>query len=227
MKLRHDTPGASPAWRDTARALLQQRHAAAQNDAPSPLPTDYFERATCSSFQMDGVPLTAAEFNAAVSRNGNGRSHRSRSAQRARNHVAVLRHIERMLRRGQALQTGDVFRWYTSIACGLSCGGMESGTAGRVAQVVSAVNSPRLRFWPAVKEVAALHATLLADPFVPGFNGILARLTLRYHMGRCGLPAVVFDPVADPPRLGAIATLQPRLLELILANYDGNARTRE
>jgi hypothetical protein len=129
-----------------------------------------------------------------------------------------------MLRRGRPLRGGDVLRWDVSIACGLSAGGMADGTLSRIDRIAASVNSPRLRFWPAVKEVAALHVNLLADPFVPGFNGIVARLLLRYHMGRCGLPPVVFDPATDPTRLGAVTTLEPRLLELIMQSYDGDGR---
>ena len=204
------------AWRDAARELLRRRAAL----TGAPLPSDYFERATCVSFQMDGVPLGGAEFRAALARVGT-RGCRSRAAQRVRNHVSILRRIESLLTRPQPLQTGDVVRWYTSIASGLSAGGITDAALGRIDRVVSAVNSPRLRFWPAVKEVAALHVNLLTDPFVPGFNGILARLLLRYHMGRCGLPPVLFDPDTDPPRMTSVEKLEPRLLELIKKSYDG------
>lgn len=218
-------PGRQPAaWREAALALLRRRQGVHRTRSAgrfrSPL-LDYFERATCASFQMDRVPLSPEEFRAAVTRGGAG-GPRTRSAQRARNHVAILRRIELLLRRGRPLRPADVIRWYTSIACGLSVGGVGGATEVRIEAVVSSVNSPRLRFWPAVKEVAALHVRLLADPFVPGFNGILARLLLRYHMGRCGLPPVVFDPVADLARVGAVSTLEPRLLELIVEEYGGN-----
>jgi hypothetical protein len=203
------------AWRDAARALLRRR----VEPTGAPLPADYVERATCASFQMDGVPLAAAEFQTALARVGT-RGCRSRAAQRVRNHVAILRRIESLLARPQPLQTADVVRWYTSIASGLSAGGITDAALERIDRVVSAVNSPRLRFSPAVKEVAALHVNLLTDPFVPGFNGILARLLLRYHMGRCGLPPIVFDPETDPPRLATVSKLEPRLLELIKQSYD-------
>lgn len=171
---------------------------------------------------MDGVSLTQAEFRAAMASRAAAGAHRSRSAQRVRNHVAILRRVESLLRRAQPLQPAEVIRWYTSLASGLSAGGIGAGTVGRIERIVSAVNSPRLRFWPAVQEVAALHVNLLTDPFVPGFNGILARLLLRYHMGRCGLPPVAFDPVTDPPRLASVTALESRLLELIVANYEGS-----
>jgi hypothetical protein len=220
MTDRHDSSGVRPATagarRDAARTLLRRRVAT----GAAPLQPDYFERATCVSFRMDGVPLAGGEFRAALARVG-ARGCRSRAAQRVRNHVAILRRIETLLARGRPLQSADLVRWYTSIASGLSAGGIADATLSRIDRTVSAVNSPRLRFLPAVKDVAALHVTLLADPFVPGFNGILARLLLRYHMGRCGLPAVVFDPDTDPPRLTSVAKLEPRLLELITMSYDG------
>jgi hypothetical protein len=208
------------AWREAARALLRARWAAGGARGHSTPRDDYFERATCVSFQMDGVPLTPAEYRQALATRGS-RACRARSAQRARNHVAILRRVESLLWHGRPLQPRDVIRWYTSIACGLSAGAIGDGTLSRIERIVSSVNSPRLRFWPAVQEVAALHVNLLADPFVPGFNGIVSRLLLRYHMGRCGLPPVVFDPARDAEALTSVAKLEPRLLELIVQGYDG------
>jgi hypothetical protein len=60
---------------------------------------------------------------------------------------------------------------------------------------------------------------MLADPLVPSFNGILARLLLRYHLGRCGLPAVVFDPQVDT-RPGDAEGMLRRLVELLELSYD-------
>jgi hypothetical protein len=214
---------APAAWRNAARVLLRNRQQTARGrtsrSETAAFPA-YLQKATCVSFQMDGVPLSPGEFDAAMSHGAAARACRTRSAQRARNHVAILRRVESLLRRGQPLEPGDVIRWYTSIACGLSAGGLSAETLGRIDRIVSAVNSPRLRFWPAVQEVAALHVNLLSDPFVPGFNGIVARLLLRYHMGRCGLPPVLFDPSTDALRLAAVSTLEPRLLELIVQSYD-------
>jgi hypothetical protein len=210
------------------RAPSRRRDAAGIGPASTGgAPPNDFERATCVSFGMDGMPLTEQEYRAALApragpgaaSSGSPGAYRARAARRVRNHVAILYRIESLLRRGQPLQVADVVRWYTSIACGLSAGGLAAGTLARIDRTVSAVNSPRLRFSPAVKEVAALHVGLLADPFVPGFNGILARLLLRYHMGRCGLPPVVFDPVLDPPRLASVAKLEARLLELIARTH--------
>ena len=220
----HRQPNVRPPaaeWRGAAR-FLQQRLRGADGKrwrTGEPFP-HYFQQATSVSFQMDGVALGDEEFRAALARGSATRACRTRAAQRARNHVAVLRRVELLLRRGQSLRSADVIRWYTSIACGLSAGGITAQVTGRIDAVVSAVNSPRLRFLSAVKDVAALHVKLLADPFVPGFNGILARVILRYHMGRCGLPPILFDPATDPPKLASVTTLEPRLLELILMSHE-------
>jgi hypothetical protein len=184
-----------------------------------PLPR-YFERATFVSFRLDGLRATEEAVAGALARGAAARACRSRSSQRVRNHVAALRQVEALLAQGQALQPGHVVRWYASIACGLSYGHIDGQTVSRIEQVCSTMNSPQLRLWPAVQEIGSLHVRLLADPFVPGFNGILARLLLRYHLGRCGLPPVLFDPEIDTPNLASEASLYPRLLDLILRSYE-------
>lgn len=210
--------GGAAAWRGAAQTLPRARQSTgrtALDGGHARATEDYLGRATCASFRMDGLPLTPEEFRAALAAGAAPRGCRSRSAQRVRNHAAILHRVELLLRRGQPLRAADVLRWYTSIACGLSSGTMAGATVARIEKVVSAVNSPRLRFEQAVHEVASLHADLLTDPFVPGFNGILARLLMRYHMGRCGLPPVVFDPTDDPPLMGSATKLEHRLLELL------------
>ena len=195
---------------------------AAGRDGPFP---GYFSRSTYASFRLDGLQTTEAEVAQALARGSAARACRSRLAQRVRNHVAVLRHVERLLRRGEPLQARHVIRWYTSIASGLSSGGIDDHSASRVSQIVTTMNSPQMRLWPAVQEVASLHVRLLADPFVPGFNGIMARVLLRYHLGRCGLPPVVFNPESDGPLLASEATLLPRLLEVLSESYDRCVKT--
>ena len=215
-------PGALASKR-LIRALERKQRLAARLHPPegrAAPPSGFYERATYSSFRLDGIQTREAEVAQALTRGAAARSCRSRSVQRVRNHVAALRHAETLLRRGQALQPGHVIRWYTSIACGLSCGQIDGQTTARVERIVSTMNSPQLRLWPAVQEITALHVRLLTDPFVPGFNGIMARLLLRYHLGRCGLPPLVFDPDTDGPLLSAESTLLPRLLDLILLAYD-------
>lgn len=207
------------------RALERKRRLASRAGSLSgtarggPLP-GYYGRATSASFRLDGLDVSEAEVCSALARGAAARACRPVSAQRIRNHVAILRHIERLLRRGAPLGGRAVIRWYTSVACGLSCGGIDEHTPHRLEQIVSAMNSPQLRLWPAVQEIAAVHARLLADPFVPGFNGIVARLLLRYHLGRCGLPPVVFDPAVDHMPPADAPTLLPRLMDLISGSYD-------
>ena len=72
----------------------------------------------------------------------------------------------------------------------------------------------------AIPEIAGVYVGLLEDPLVPSFNGILARLLLRYHLGRCKLPAVVFDPEVDG-RFASAEALVRRLVELLNRSYDG------
>lgn len=89
----------------------------------------------------------------------------------------------------------------------------------RLQAVAGRISSPRLRLQPAIQDVARVHSRLIADPVVPSFNGILARLMLCYHLGRCGLPPVMFDPVADRPLLTEESALLPRLMDLIDVSY--------
>jgi hypothetical protein len=201
------------------RSLDRAAEASGNRRRHAPFP-GYFERATFVSFRLDGLQAGDGEVADALARGSAARACRSRSAQRVRNHVAALRHVETLLARGHPLQPGHVVRWYTSVACGLSSGRIDGQTEARIERVCGTMNSPQLRLWPAVQGIAGLHVRLLADPFVPGFNGILARLLLRYHLGRCGLPPVLFDPEIDARNLASESKLPSRLLELILESYE-------
>jgi hypothetical protein len=180
---------------------------------------------TLASFRLEGLDVddatVLAALNPGVVRSGRDHNHvRSRLSMRIRNHVAILHRIERGLHHGESLKTAAVVRWYTLIASGLSITALDEPTMSRLDQLVRRINSPHLRLQPAVQEIARLHAQSLADPLVPGFNGILARLLLRYHLGRCGLPPVVFHPDTDGSVLTDENTLLGRLLELIDESYD-------
>jgi hypothetical protein len=150
---------------------------------------------------------------------------RSRQSQRLRNHAAILHRLENDLGQTLPLTTDGVIRWYVGVSAGLSTTALDQATATRLEEVVRRINSPQLRLQPALQEVAATHAKLLADPLVPSFNGILARLLLRYHLGRCKLPAVIFDPVVDA-RLTAGDGMLRRLAELLETSYDRWSRER-
>jgi hypothetical protein len=189
-----------PAWsRNTERKrrLAARQEGSASPAAPAPLPLGYFLAATDASFRLDGLDLPRRDVEAALARGWGARAFRPRQQQRVRNHVAILHRIERLLRRGESLKSAEVVRWYTSVACGLSTTQLDEPMTVRLDTVVRQVNSPHLRLCPAVQGIARLHRQMLADPVVPSFNGILARLLLRYHLGRCGLPPVIFVPESD------------------------------
>ena len=184
-----------------------------------PLPDDYYLRATWSSFRLDGIDVVEEEVRSALSQTSAGHALRSRQSQRLRNHAAILHHIETDLRQAAPLTTGVVIRWYTTISAGLSTAGLNATATGRLDEQIGRINSPQLRLAASIPEVAAAHVALLADPLVPGFNGILARLLLRYHLGRCHLPAIVFDPSTDARQINPDAMAR-RLIELLEATCD-------
>jgi hypothetical protein len=187
------------------------------------LPTDYYVRATWVSFRLDGLDVDQEEVREAL---GTDRPVlRSRQSQRLRNHAAILHRIENDLHQRLPLTTDGVIRWYVAVSAGLSTTGLDQATTTRLEEVVRRINSPQLRLQPALQEVAATHSKLMADPLVPSFNGILARLLLRYHLGRCKLPAVVFEPTLDgrPP---AGDGMLRRLVELLEDSYDQTLRGR-
>lgn len=209
-------------WPHWLRLTERKRRLAARCplDALRAFQARYYLAATDASFRLEGMDLPPGDLAAALSRGGAARAFRSRQQQRARNHVAILRHLESLLRRGGTLKAPDVIRWYTSVACGLSTTRLDEPTAARLDGVVRQINSPHLGLRPAIQGITRLHRQMLADPVVPSFNGILARLLLRYHLGRCGLPPVVFVPELD----GGTALLDEqrllrRLLELIHGTY--------
>ena len=209
-------------WQSWLRTTERKRRLLARIDGPTlrPFWSAYFVGATDSSFRLDGFVVGEVDLWAALAPGWGRRSLGARQQQRVRNHVAILRSVERMLARGHVLKPHDVVRWYTSVACGLSTTRLDDAAAVRLDGVVRQLNSPHLRLAPAVQSIARLHHQLLAEPVVPGFNGILARLLLRWHLGRCGLPPVLFDATRDGGVLGDEMKLQSRLLEMIDQSHD-------
>jgi hypothetical protein len=205
-------------WTRWLRLIQRKRRMASRPDSPhvAPPPAQYFAAVTLNSFQLEGIPLNPTEVTQAVSHGTAGKSFRSRSTQRIRNHVAILRRIEKSLRAGAILTSQSVVRWYTSISCGLSLAALDKTNMARLDNVVRRINSPQFRLQPAITEIARVHAQLNADPLVPSFNGILSRLLLQYHLGRCGLPRVLFDASVD----AALPMDEPRLLRRILEMVD-------
>lgn len=210
----------TPDWNVWLRLIERKRRLMARLwPFGRPFSLSFFLSMTAVSFRLDGVEVSEAEAAEAVADSPRRNRFRSRLSQRMRNHLAILRSIQRLLTAGQALTVSTVVRWYTSVSCGLSNSALTGATMDRISAVVGRMSSPRLRLQPAVQEVAHLHAQLMADPLVPSFNGIMTRLLLCYHLGRCGLPPVLFDPSVDIQLLANEAMLLPRLMDLIDASY--------
>jgi hypothetical protein len=195
--------------------LFPDRSPLEQSIFPRPL----LGRLTSVSFRLDGMEVTETQVMSAMEATPVRRPFRSRLSQRLRNHLAILRAIQRSLAAGKSLKTAVVVRWYTSLSSGLCTSALDEPTMDRLSAVVGRISSPMMRLQPAMQEVARLHAQLIADPLVPSFNGILSRLLLCFHLGRCGLPPVVFDPVADRRLMIDEKKLLPRLMELVDGSY--------
>jgi len=180
----------------------------------------YLARVTRLSFEMDGIESGDHELTEALAPGAAGKPFRSRQAQRLRNHIAILRRIGLLMRHCQPLDPAIVVRWYTSISCGLSSAQLDEPTLSRLTRVVRQINSPHLNVRPALEEIARLYFELTSDPIVPSFNGILCRLLLGCHLGRCGLPPVLFDPKRDRSRPETATNQLARLLEMVQESYD-------
>jgi len=221
-------PSAAMDWETLLRRLERKRRLLERTGGGVRPPDEYYFRATYASFRLEGLDVSEVEVRESLARGGhNGAGGggerpamlRSRQGQRIRNHAAILRRIETDLRDGLALTSEAVVRWYTGIAAGLSIAGLDRASMRRLDEMVRRLNSPQMRTGPAVREIAGTYARLLSDPLVPGFNGILSRLLLRYHMGRCKLPPVVFDAGLDGSLRSGEAMVR-RLAELLEVSYD-------
>lgn len=211
--------------------------------ARGPLPRSYLASVTRGSFAMDAIALGDAEIDVALrcgtakpaksTSNGpvigpskgptpsppKGRLCRSRQAQRVRNHFSALRQIERLIRAQRPLTTSIAVRWYTALTCGLPTAQFDDQCHQRLDRTVRRLNSPHFHLRPAVEQAAANYFDLLSTPFVPSFNGILARLLIACQLGRAGVPPLLYDASADPD--DPEKECEPaRLLELIDRSYD-------
>lgn len=177
---------------------------------------------TYSSFKLDGWDVTPQQVRGALSPSSTGRATpelRSRQAQRLRNHASILHHIESSLRVGEPLKTHVVVRWFTHVSSGLTGSGLDDEVIARLDQVVRRINSPQLRLQPALMEICVVHADVQSEPLMPSYNGIVSRLLLRYHLGRCNLPPIVFDPAVDGPALSSPDDLLRTMLKRIEESY--------
>ena len=206
------------------RSLERQRRLFARTLAMRTLPRQALVELTLASFRMEQIATDYQEIAHALARTPNCTGLRSPHLLRIRNHIAILLRIDQALARREDLQPMGVLRWYTSLSRGLSIAGVDPSRVDRLAVRLRQINSPALIVQSALPQIAAAHAQLLCDPIFPGFNGILARLLLRYHLGRCLLPPVVFDPDRDRAVALAPGTLLPRLVELLTEAYQRLSR---
>lgn len=183
------------------------------------LPDDYYARVTFASFRLEGIDLSDQDVWEALAHQRQRPVLRSRLGQRLRTHAAILHHIERNLRKELSLETGGVVRWYTAISSGLSTTSLSQTSLATLEELVRRINATPPRVQVALREIVTSHTRLVADPLVPGFNGILARLLLRFHLGRWGFPAILFDSFLDGQRLSS-DSLARRLMQLVEQRYD-------
>jgi hypothetical protein len=174
---------------------------------------------TCNSFRIDGIEVDYATVQQALSRSSSQRRMRGPQIQRIRTHIAILHRVFRALQRTLPLPGSDVLRWYTCISGGLSVTGPDAQTMHRLEQILRRINSPQLRIRGAIQDVVRTHVQLLREPLFPAFNGILARLLLQYHLGRCGLPWVIPQPPANPQQRATETELTLQVIEGIDRGY--------
>jgi hypothetical protein len=208
-----------PAWVERIERKRRALHRIHDGKSPR-IAHNYYINATVSSFRLEGIDCSLHEAHDAIEHGAAQRKFRSRVAQRIRNHVAILHSIESTLRNNWPLKSSAVLRWYTSISSGLSTNELGIERMMRLEQIVRRIDSPQLRLQPAIQEIARTHAELLSDHLFPSFNGILSRLLLRYHLGRCGLPSIVFDEAIPLSSLAIEQSLALCLLGAIDESYD-------
>lgn len=175
----------------------------------------FLGKTTLSSLRMEGLQVAEADVVEALLKGGVQGDLRPRRAQLVRNHVAIQFQIERCIRNGVPLKPSAVLGWYASLCSGRPATGIDAGGMSCLEEVCRQVNSPPMQLQAAIADIAALHCRLLQDPLVPSFNGILARLLLRYHLGRCALPSVLFDEQTDQIRQPDQRRIYARLIVLL------------
>lgn len=184
------------------------------------LPVSMLTRITLGSFALEGIDVTVDDVADTIRRRSRRGGVRSRTQQRVRNHVAIMLAIEQSLQRGESLKPAAVLRWYTMLSNGLCPSMPADAKLLRLEQFVRRINCPHRRLQPAVQEIVSMHMQALADELVPSFSGIVARLLLHYHLGRCGLPPIAFDPAIDAPLLLNEPQLLGRVLTLVDESFD-------
>lgn len=184
----------------------------------------FLGKTTLISLRLEGLEAGEGDVIGAMMNGGVRGDLRSRRAQLVRNHVAIQLQVERLLRNAVPLKPSHILSWYASLCSGRPTTGLDAAGLTRLEQVSRQVNSPPLHLQAALSDIATLHADLLHDPLVPSFEGMLARLLLQYHLGRCGLPMILFDTHTDEPRKMDQKRTWSRLIHLLhvrLVSLDG------
>ena len=184
------------------------------------LPQDFTSQLTFHSFRLEGIAVESADVEQALRPLRRKGGFRSRLHQRLRNHVALIRSIDRGVRLGRRMTVPLVLRWYTSISSGLSTTMPAGQKLDRLERVVRQINSPPRRLEPALAETADLYAEAFADELVPGFNGILIRLLLQAHLGSSKLPPVIFPLTLSPDVQSSGPLFSPWLIGMVEESLD-------
>lgn len=182
---------------------------------PERWPGWVYRESTRASFILEGIEVDPTDVDRALNA---PKPLRSRHAGRLRNHLAILRSLDRARRQHRALALGEVVRWYTAVSSGLSTANLSPSGHDRLLAITRQIHSPQRRLQPAVLEAARLYTDLLADPLFPGFNGILSRLLLHAYLLNCGLPPVVFD--ANQEAEANPVAVTAKLLEMLDSSLD-------
>jgi hypothetical protein len=198
------------------RGLERQQRLLARVLATGVLPRQLLVDLTVASFRMEQIAVKPDEVAQALAK---ATPLRTRHQRRIRTHITILLQIYQALRKRTDLEPTQVLRWYTSLSGGLSIPDVDASCVARLTQCLRQINSPALRVQSAVKQIAAVHVRLLSDPVFPGFNGVLARLLLQYHLGRCLLPPVMFDAERDRSIASGEEAMAGRLTALIGEAY--------
>lgn len=182
------------------------------------MPLPFVADATSASFHIDGIAVTLDQVTRALGHRQSVRAFRSPTSHRLRVHAAMLRCCERMILQRRPLRGIQLYRWYAGLSAGLGVARGSPDQSRRFEDVVARVNfsTPSLSF--AVGQSVTLYNELLAEPIVPSYNGILARLLLNLHLGRSGLLPVIIEPAGDEPAVQRLD--EPTLLRLLLRRYE-------
>ena len=198
----------------TLRSIEQARARLPRRDWLLPRP--FLVDATSASFRIDGIPVTIEQVTRALGHQQSVRAFRSPLSIRLRAHAAILRCVERIVAADRPLRPANLYRWYAGLSAGLGVG--RADDARRAADVVARANLPTVRLSTALADILELYDDVMKNPIVPSYNGIIARLLLNLHLGRCGLLPVIVEPGEETFARGRLD--ERTLLNLLARRYE-------